>query len=524
MMMAATGTSPEGGSIRGHRLGRIAGFTAAGVLSTAAMLLVGSATVQANYPVPPSALLEEESQGVTPQGVYENAPSGCPDTVPTGTVRTATPFKQICEKAVRTAPTPEAAAAIRYAFSKLGTPYSQNFTLRATTHFDCSSFLARAYDAANGTIYRNGQALSWFRPSYTLSWTGAYMPAAYNGSNVVRLGSKNELQPGDILIQFDGSSPANSAGNAGHAQMWLGDGLVIQSGGNHPQSLVNVGPHSNWFSNEWYFRYTSTPQISPIFHKWTALGGSTGFAGSALDATTNIGNGYLMRRYQGAWIYWSPSTGANSVYNRALLKYASMGAHTSVLGPPVADQANSAVAGTQVNRFVGGAIYSSVPATHEVFGGIWQRYDRMGAERSGLSVPLSGELPGLLPGSVQQRFAAGTMYYSASVGAQPVTGAIDARYRASGVAANLGMPRQGVLSTARSGGSGQLFEKGAIYTSGSTGTHEVYGGIFLKYVSLGADNSNLGLPTSAEQAGPTPDRVCRPSRAASSSVPAIRHP
>lgn len=507
IMATATAVESGGGQPRrrARRFGRLAGLLAAGAVGAGALLFAGSTGAQANYPGPPPGLEEEQREGVAPAGAYEDAPAGCPTSVPSGTVRTAIPFKEICEKAVRTAPTPEAAAAIRYAFSKLGSPYSQSLRYSISPPiFDCSSFIARAYDAANAPIYRNGQTLSWFRNDYTLSWTGAYMPANYSGSNVIRLGSKNELQPGDILIQFDGSTPANSAGNGGHAQMWLGDGLVIQSGGDHPQSLVNVSPHNNWFSNEWYFRYTSTPQISPIFHKWMALGASTGFAGSALDATTNIGNGYLMRRYQGAWIYWSQPTGANAVYGRALLKYASMGAHTSVLGPPVTDQANSAVAGTQVNRFVGGAIYSSVATTNEVFGGIWQRYAAMGAERSGLSVPVGREEAGPVPGSVQQRFAAGTMYYSGPTGAQPVTGAIDARYRTAGVAANLGLPRQGVLSTASSGGAGQLFEKGAIYSSGATGTYEVYGGIFLKYVSLGADSSPLGLPTSVEKAGPVP--------------------
>lgn len=483
---------------------RMAGLAVAGSIG-AVSLLMGTATDSfANYPGPPPALLEEEQQGVVPFGLYENAPATCPDSVPTGTVHTATPFKEVCEKAVRTAPTPEAAAAIRYAFSKLGSPYSQSLRHSISPPiFDCSSFIARAYDAANATIYRDGEALTWFRNDYTFSWTGAYMPINYLGSNLVRLNSKDELQPGDILIQFEGSSPANSAGNAGHAQMWLGDGLVIQSGGDHPTSVVNVWKHTNGFDNEWYFRYTSTPQISPIFRKWTDLGGSTGMPGPAVDATTDIGGGFLMRRYENAWIYWSQNTGAKAVYGPALQRYSEINGHSGPLGPATADPSATSVAGTTVNRFVGGAIYTAAnTGANEVFGGIWSRYSALGADRSALGVPTGRETAGPVDGSVQQEFTRGTMYYSAGTGAQPVTGVIDTRFRTAGVADRIGLPIGVAVNSG--GGTAQRFQRGALYTSPTTGTHEVYGGIYLRYLSSGAERSTLGLPTSIETDGPTP--------------------
>jgi uncharacterized protein with LGFP repeats len=479
------------------------GLVVASGVGAASLLLSDASVSFANYPGPPPGLQEEE-QGLTPFGLYEDAPAGCPESVPTGTVHTATPFKEVCEKAVRPAPTPEAAAAIRYAFSKLGSPYSQSLRHSIIPSiFDCSSFIARAYDAANATIYRDGKALTWFRNDYTFSWTGAYMPVNYLGSNVERLGTKEELQPGDILIQFSGSSPAGSAGNGGHAQMWLGDGLVIQSGGEHPTSVVNVWRHTNSFDNEWYFRYTSTPQISPIFRKWTELGGATGLPGPAIEATSQIGNGFLLRRYENAWIYWSGANGAVAVHGPALQRYTQINAHAGLLGPATADEAATNVAGVTVNRFLGGAIYAAPGSEpNEVFGAIWGRYTGLGSDRSFLGVPVGREEAGPVAGSIQQRFASGTMYFSPATGAQPVSRVIDSRYREEGVAAVLGLPTSAPGTAAA--GTGQAFQGGAIYSSRATGTHAVSGGIYGRYLSLGGERSTLGLPTSMETAGPMP--------------------
>lgn len=119
----------------------------------------------------------------------------------------------------------------------------------------------------------NGTLVNYF-PYF--GWTGAYVEQSaysngyrigYAGTNLQRLGSKAELRPGDIIIQFNGSNPANSAGNAGHAQIWLGDGLALHAGrgpnGISQVSVVNQSRGS--FTTEWYFRYNSlaTVQSTP---------------------------------------------------------------------------------------------------------------------------------------------------------------------------------------------------------------------------------------------------------------------
>lgn len=182
-------------------------------------------------------------------GQTEVSPADCPATVPVGSIKVEKDAKTLCSEAVSGAVTPEAAKAIKYAFANLGASYDQGNRLSINPPvFDCSSFVGRAYESAGANIVKNGAVTPWLN---VFGFTGAYMPGAYEGTNLQRVNSLAELRPGDIIIQFNGSDPAGSQGNAGHAQMYLGNNTVIQS--TSPAS--DVAPHSNIFSNEWYFRW-----------------------------------------------------------------------------------------------------------------------------------------------------------------------------------------------------------------------------------------------------------------------------
>ena len=488
---------------RGSRATRLLVSVAAGIGGAAAVMLVGSQPAQANYPGPPP---DAPADTVAPLGLYEDAPAACPTTAPAGTIPGGTNVKDLCEKAVRQAPTAKAGAALRYAFSMLGARYSQsNRSSINPPVFDCSSFVARAYDAADAFIYKNGTTKRWYRPDYTFSWTGAYMPAAYTGSNLQRLGGATTLQPGDVLVQFNGSDPAGSAGNAGHAQMYIGDGLVIQSGGSHPASLVNVAARGNYLSNEWLFRYGSTAAEEPIFTKWTALGGAAGLAGSPLGAQEDGAGDSTLRRYQKAWIFFSPGTGAREVHGGILLRYLQTGREAGPLGMPTSDEMAGKVAGSRVNTFTGGAIYwAASTGVNEVFGEIGKRYLGLGADGSALGLPTASEEAGPFPGTRQQRFTGGSILFSPGTGAHPISGPIEARYRQSGVAAAIGLPTSAARSAAASGAVVQDFQRGTVYWSAATGADEVYGAILARYRAIGAESSVLGLPVTGELPGGTP--------------------
>lgn len=227
--------------------------------------VINSSAASANEPPanPPTAT--QERFGISQEAINgETAPADCPTTAPAGTVPQGEDVRQLCLDAVRHATTFEAERAIKYAFSKLGTGYSQDSKLRETTMFDCSSFIGRAFSAANAPLRRwNGMVADYYGQ---FSWTGAYVPVAYfpggyrygyEGTNLARVGGAAELKPGDIIIQFtsDATDPGSSSGNAGHAQLYIGGGMVIQAGGG--ARLVNVDQHVNYLGQEWYFRYNT---------------------------------------------------------------------------------------------------------------------------------------------------------------------------------------------------------------------------------------------------------------------------
>lgn len=222
------------------------------------------------------------SKMVEPQA--EAVPAGCPTAPPDSSGYTDEPWYQwswtddqsineLCADAVRLAPTWVAQKAIKYAFSKLGTPYSQDSTLRTTRYFDCSSFVGRAFTAAGAYMYQNGvyQNRTFFN---MFGWTGAYTKYApyagfpapgYHDSNLIRV-ERKDLLPGDIIIKFNGTSgPANSAGNAGHAQIYLGGGKIIESSDRVAVDYVSPSTsaaRAGYLSNEWYYRWAPAMQRS----------------------------------------------------------------------------------------------------------------------------------------------------------------------------------------------------------------------------------------------------------------------
>ena len=189
--------------------------------------------------------------------ITEAAPDVCPKVAPGGTNWDGVDVGGLCVAAVASAPTTEAQRAILYAFNHLGSPYSQGNRLSVKPPvFDCSSFVARAYNAGGAYISKNGKVYNWIN---MFGSTVRYTPGVYEGTNLKRVTKNDPLKPGDVFIQFNGDSPANSGGDAGHAQMYLGvyegDHYIIQSGGGR-DSKVNVSHHRNSFNNEWVFRYT----------------------------------------------------------------------------------------------------------------------------------------------------------------------------------------------------------------------------------------------------------------------------
>ena len=493
--------------------------------------------------------------GVSPFGI-EPSPASCPTTAPAGTVMFGDrDAREVCEAAESLAPTPQAAAAIRYAFTYLGSDYSQsNRYSISPPMFDCSSLVSRAYDSANAYIRKGTATYNWGRTGGLLTYTGAYMPATYTGSNVTRVATFDDMEPGDVIIQFSGSNPANSAGNDGHAQMYIGNGMVIQSGGWHPDSDVNVDRYRNFFDNAWFFRYDAAKAQDPVARKLATFGpilGTQAAETEKLDGDVEITrytrgllvksplvgvreiHGAILMKYlemgrdtsalglptsderptaasggrfqyfQNGAIYWSPATGTVPVFDTMLDRYLAIGGSGSNMGLPLGSERDGAVNGTKVQDFAGGQMYYS-PATggQEVYGGILQVYKSLGAERSWLGLPTTGELAGPVDGSRVSHFQNGSLYWSPSTGIVATTGPIGTTYRTSGIGKVIGLPTAPQTAGAQPGVTVQNFQRGRIYHSAATGAQEVYGGILSTYLAMGAERSWLGLPTTGELAGP----------------------
>lgn len=477
------------------------GTLAAGVLGAAALFSLGTSPASANQPDPPDLVRSLTT---------EKAPADCPTTAPVGTFPAGTNVKALCDRAVAQAPTEAAAAAIRYMFAHLGSPYSQGNRYSVNPPvFDCSSFVARGYTAAGAKIVKGTKEASWVS---TFGWTGAYMPTAFEGSNLTRMavrpGNLSTLLPGDVLIQFSGTNPAGSAGNNGHAQVYIGDGLVIQSGGNHPRSLVNVTRHHNSFNNEWYFRYGAVPATDAFYDKWMQLGGPTGIAGNPVGPAETNTRGGMTRRYERAFIYWSKDTGATAVYGGILQVYAAMGYERSALGLPLTDETDRAVPGSRGNTFQNGFIlWSPRTGAHAVYGEVGKKYAAMGAERSLLGLPTSSEVDGPFPGSRANSFQGGAILWSVGTGAHDIHGGIAQRYYNSKVVQILGLPTSSEGPSRLAGALVQNFQRGSIYWSPASGAWEVHGGIRDTYRSIGAETSPLGVPLTGEQPGALPGSV-----------------
>lgn len=172
--------------------------------------------------------------GPSPEiGQRSTTPTTCPTKAPAGSLMDGSAeigVKALCERSVKQARSPAAAAAIVWAFNHLGKPYTyagvpidnENFG-----SFNCATFVAQAFYW--------GAHIAGF---VALPWTPAYVtPPPF----IKAVG--DDHQSGDINIMWKGGTMADSGGQAGHAQLLIADGWLIQSGGTG--GATNVARYPN---------------------------------------------------------------------------------------------------------------------------------------------------------------------------------------------------------------------------------------------------------------------------------------
>lgn len=95
-------------------------------------------------------------------------------------------------------------------------------------------------------------------------------------------------------------------------------------------------------------------------------------------------------------------------------------------------------------------------------------------------------------------FAGGRMYWTPATGVHETHGTILATYLALGGHPRFGVPLTDETVTADGVGRASSFQGGSIYWSPATGAHAIQGAILARWAQLGAEQSQLGYPTSGE--------------------------
>ena len=121
---------------------------------------------------------------------------------------------------------------------------------------------------------------------------------------------------------------------------------------------------------------TDIPPLSAIGAYYYQLGGATSFLGDAIGPEADVAGG-RSQQFVGGTIYWSAATGAHEVHGAILAAYGALGGPSSPDGFPTSDEAPSP--GGRLSTFQGATIYWS-PSTgaHEVRGEILGRYLQLG--------------------------------------------------------------------------------------------------------------------------------------------------
>ena len=203
--------------------------------------------------------------------------------------------------------------------------------------------------------------------------------------------------------------------------------------------------------------------------KYAQLGGSSSYLGAPSGAEAFLAGGGRSQAYAGGAIYWSSATGAHAVRGNIWLKYKAIGATANIIGYPTTDDAASPDGVGRYSHFAKGAIYwSPASGAHEVLGAIEAKWASVGWERSGLGYPTTDETA--TPDKVGRynHFTWGSIYWTPSLGAHYVLGAIQAKWASLGwERGRLGYPRSDEFGIP--GGRRSNFQHGYITRNLKTG-------------------------------------------------------
>ncbi len=215
--------------------------------------------------------------------------------------------------------------------------------------------------------------------------------------------------------------------------------------------------------------------------------------GTCLSNEYEGANGGRIQDFTGGRAYWHPDTGAHVVWGRIGSRYAEMGGPASPLGYPVTNEMATPDGVGRFNHFEHGSIYwTPETGAQVVLGDMMNAWGASGWELGPLGYPVESRRE--VPGGVAQNFQHGTLLKLDDGEARIVRGAIGDKYRELGAEnSDLGLPTSNEIPLR--GGAFQSFEHGNIYWSEETGAQPTpYGDIFDHWGSTGWENGDFGYP------------------------------
>jgi len=248
---------------------------------------------------------------------------------------------------------------------------------------------------------------------------------------------------------------------------------------------------------------TPTPPSAILAH-YTALGGASSYLGQVNGAEYAVPGGRA-QNFTGGIIYWSPTTGAYEVHGAILDHYLTVGGPSSPLGLPTTDESPSADGVGRYNNFAtGGALYwSPTVGAHEVHGAIDGKWGALGWEMGPQGYPVTDEQPSADGVGRYNDFQNGSIYWTPTVGAQSIQGAIKAKWAQDQWETGfLGYPLTDERTTPDGIGRYNDLQGGSLYWTPATGAHSVQGVIRDSWVAQGWERGPLGYPTSDEYTVP----------------------
>lgn len=317
---------------------------------------------------------------------------------------------------------------------------------------------------------------------YTLEvWLNEPTAAAAVGEVVRGRIAVDDRVPANTVVRFEGASPRSATVGA--------DGSFAMAAPTGPGRLVATDGRSR----------SATVDFDPRF------GSATG------PLVCGLAGGGCFRGYTGGLAYTTSATGTHIVRGAIYERWAALGWETGFLGYPTSPEMCGLSGGGCWQVFTGGRMYWS-PATgaQPVRGAIGMAWNGTGFEHGFLGYPTSPEFCGLRGGGCFQRYQAGTFYWSPATGAYWVRGAIAVEWGALGwETSGLGYPVSGEFCGLRDAGCFQRYAGGTIYWSARTGAYPVWGAIADYWAANRWETGRFGYPISRESCtGVDATRTC----------------